>query len=584
MRFLKWLLRSAFGGAESKRWTAAFSCCLVFQALLPHLPAEGNEPVIELILTQSQAVSGENIAAEVRFLNGESETLIAADSGDFRDLISNSLLTVDIQMDIPRGGIFVGETFHVYGKHDGRPAIEVDGQIFYFESIASAQGSTGDPTGRINGAQVLFDGSVLYLGQSTGTGSNEPTFWFEPQQPFHPLINGQSSSGELRASAADGTIVGTTGFGSAVSGSAFTNSLQSLPGFGATGARDITWNAEFIVGNEFIWYQNELGGYNVLNTNGFDFSESFDSSPTFLGVEVDSNGRGYFVGEFLDVDFDSPTLFQIKTGIWDVSGSLLFSTEGEYSGITYVDGSVVVAVQPFEGEGYLIRPADGASLTVSELVGAPASFAARTSIFSTDGGFGMLLQDADGFFVSLHETSSTPIPGPELVDLWVDSNGDGEFDMFFPETDIANFELMFPSPGTYSVTAVAMNGTEELARVTEQVVVTAYRLEDRDGVSVLVIGANQDTGSTINVRGLNGSRLQVMVDRFRGNNVMADLVEIHGSPRSDRVLLTGGLNVLVEQHGEGNQLLAIGLNSLEVYPAPGDRQRFVRVRELIVHE
>ena len=100
--------------------------------------------------------------------------------------------------------------------------------------------------------------------------------------------------------------------------------------------------------------------------------------------------------------------------------------------------------------------------------------------------------------------------------LMVDINSDGKFDFTFEDTTAEDVTFSFPTPGTYSVTVIAVVASgAERARESKQVVVTGYRVEDRDGLLVLMMGANRKSGSNMTViAGCNGD-LWVTADRSR---------------------------------------------------------------------
>jgi len=522
---------------------------------------------LEISIPDLIAIPGESIAAEVRYFNGDDDVIVAPQDGEFRDLISESLFTVSIKMDNPRGGIFVGDSFQVFGQHEGQAAIEVDGEIIYFESLLSAPGLGESTEGRINGAALLQDGTVIYVGESAGLAfPDQPTYWFDPMNPIQQLNSvGTLSSGWLAAVSDNGTFVGISGGGGAPAyGDPSSGIFSLLPGFTNAGARDITRDSQYIVGGDFIWHQNDLGGYNVLSTSDFDFSEP-GIMPNFIGVELDGAGNPFFAGEFFSLD-----TFSTFTGFWNLDGNHLGSVEGSYAGMAVIDGMVIAAVNGWD-EGILVSLPDGDSIPVSELLGSPAFFGtfppSWNGIFSTDDALGLLLRDEDGLFVSVHGTTSTANPEVK-VDIFIDTTGDGVFDLEFLDTDFAQFELTFPSAGTYTVTVVAMNGSSELGRITQEVVVESFRVEDRDGLSVLVIGADQITGSDILVIDVNGGKY-LNIDG-QTSFVQAESVKIFGSPEADRVLLIGNFDASVFMNGGNDKLRAIGLNDLEADLGKGD--------------
>jgi hypothetical protein len=166
----------------------------------------------------------------------------------------------------------------------------------------------------------------MYMGQSFGTSSNEPTYWFEQTAPIHPLVNGTiGASGEVLGVSGSGTFVGTSGFVAAVVGDVASNNFQGLPGFDPLVARDITHDGNYIAGGGFssyIWSLNELGGYDVLSTAQFDFSESGGDAPQWLAVAIDPIvGDAVFAGTFFDL-----TSFSERVGFWRADGTFIGAT------------------------------------------------------------------------------------------------------------------------------------------------------------------------------------------------------------------------------------------------------------------
>jgi len=262
----------------------------------------------------------------------------------------------------------VNGVVHVVGQHQGQGARQVVdlatgtvGNVEFFHSIASAQGSNGIRDGKINNVTLLNDGRAIYVGQSYGIGSNEPTFWFDPFEPHHPLIVGQSASGELRDVSANGTFAGTSGFVAAVYGDAATNTLEALPGLNARGAIGITDNAEFIAGEEFIWNQNEFGGYDVYSTLDFDFSSTGDDVPAWVDVEIDPiSGDPVFAGVFFDLNS-----FTDRVGFWREDGSLIGTTDtATFTDFEVIDGHLVAAVHGLD-DSYLYAMTDFSSISMT---------------------------------------------------------------------------------------------------------------------------------------------------------------------------------------------------------------------------
>jgi hypothetical protein len=507
------------------------------------------------VASTDQAVPGEPVQIEVSYLPGVTNTS-SAGAGAFVDFFGGTTASAGVGLDWPIDGLITEDGIQIVGQDDGQAAIDFAGEVFYFDSIRSSQGDSSETDGLIVGVTELADGSVVYFGQSFGTSSNEPTYWFEPQSPIHPLVNGQiGASGEIRGFGADGTFVGTSGFVAAIVGDLETNNSQGLPGFDPIVANAITYDSRYIagvgLGPSFVWELNELGGYDVLDTSGWDFTATGGDVPSWTGVETDGAST-YFSGEYFDLN-----TFSEKVGFWNVEGEFLGSYGNNFADFAYVDGQIIAAVNTLD-DGMLVRMSDGASLTIEELTGTPATFPSK-GLFAGDSELGLLLEDGDGAFYSVYATNGGADEAPVIVDLFVDYDGDGEFDDAFFEVDEALFESRFSESGTYNVTVVAMDVTGfEVGRETLTIEVAPYQLREVNGTTVLSIGANQNRGSNISVNEMRGA-FSIRVDRDR-DFVEADRVEIFGSDRRDQVSLFGEFDAYVELFGGNDRLNAVGVN------------------------
>jgi hypothetical protein len=511
------------------------------------------------VASTDQAVPGEPVQIEVSYLPGVTNTS-SSGAGAFVDFFGGTTASAGVGIDRPIDGLITEDGIQIVGQDDGQAAIDFAGEVFYFDSIRSSQGSSPETDGLIVGVTELADGSVVYFGQSFGTGSNEPTYWFEPTAPIHPLAGGVvGQSGEVRGFTSNGMYVGTSGFVAAVYGDMETNDFQVFPGFNPNVARDITDDARYVVGASpgtgFIWQLNEFGGYNVLNTTGWDFSATGGDVPNWFGVETDGTST-YFAGEYFDLN-----TFSEKVGFWDSQGEYIGSYGNDFADFAIVDGHIIGAVNTLD-DGMLIRMSDGASLTIEELTGSPATFPVpgrNGGLFAGEGELGLLLEDGDGAFYSVYSTNGGADEEPVIVDLFVDYDGDGEFDDGIFEVDEALFESRFSEPGTYNVTVVAMDVTGfEVGRETLTIEVAPYQLREVNGQTVLSIGANQNRGSNITVNETRGA-FSIRVDRDR-DFVEADRVEIFGSDRRDQVSLFGEFDAYVELFGGNDRLNAVGVN------------------------
>ncbi len=96
-------------------------------------------------------------------------------TGVFADALDVTVLApTDVSLDTPVDGVWNGGQIEVIGAEGGQAALErfslstgSEG-IVLFESLASAAGGSGDPSGTLCDGAVTPDG-VLYVGQSAGS-------------------------------------------------------------------------------------------------------------------------------------------------------------------------------------------------------------------------------------------------------------------------------------------------------------------------------------------------------------------------------------------------------------------------------
>lgn len=529
-----------------------------------------------------QAVPGESLEAQVWYFPSNSGSNSGGRyGGEFSTMFTGVALgPTATDIDAAADGVFHGPGFELIGKDQGMAAGQLylpDGTrdaVTHFQSLLSAQGNGGGQEGRIFGVALQENGQVLYVGSSQGSVSVvQPTFWTAADQPgggVSPL--GLESAGFFTAVSSDGVIVGTGSVGDA-----WYSTISSLPQplRGDDVAVDISADSRYIVGSGgAIWMVNEGGGYSLLDSSLFDFSVT-GGAPTWKRVEVDGNGDVYFVGEFLSFD-----TFDVATGYWNQHGDFLGSYDGFSADKALVAGEVIAGLN-FNGEGFLVRPRDGASIAVAELLGVNGPVAIN-GLFSKEGKLGLVLEDAQGPFTAVLSTVSLGGSGdPDKATLLVDFNSDGVIDREFENTNGEEFSFSFPAAGTYTVTVIAVDANgNELGRDTKEVTVSPYRVENRDGTNVLILGADQSRGSSMSVSQLRNGSLRVTVDRTRGV-VEASYVEVYGSDRNDRLTLNGSFSAEVQLHGGNDSMTAIGLSSLDADMGTGnDRSTSIFVDEV----
>ena len=528
-----------------------------------------------------QAVPGESLEAQVWYLPSNSGSSSGGRyGGEFSAMFTGVALgPTATDVDVAVDGVFYGPGFEIVGQDQGTAAGQLflpDGtrdDVTHFQSLLSAQGNGGGQDGRIRGVALTSDG-VLYVGDSRGDADIEQvTYWFSPNLPEGGRgATGAQDGGFYLSVSQDGVFVGSDDvplYGTPG------NLPQRLPGLNTVIAADISANSEFIVG-DLIWVANELGGYDVLDTSSFDFSTSFEE-PTWKRVEVDGHGDVFFVGEYFSFE-----TFDVATGYWNYTGDFLGSYDGFSADKALVAGEVITGLN-FNGEGFLVRPRDGASIAVAELLGVDGPVAIR-GLFSTEGALGLVLEDAQGQFTAVLSTVSLGGSGdPARANLLVDFNSDGVIDREFENTNGEDFSFSFPSAGTYTVTVIAVDANgNELGRDTKEVTVSPYRVENRDGTNVLILGADQNRGSSMSVSQLRNGSLRVTVDRTRGV-VEASHVEVHGSDRNDRLTLNGSFSAMVQLYGGNDSMTALGLSSLTADMGAGnDRATSIFANEVSI--
>lgn len=485
-------------------------------------------------------------------------------SGDFVDYFGGVITApTATTLDVPVDGVWVGNTFEVVGQDNGQAATQafaLDGSRqneTYFDSFLSENGGSGANDGFIHSAINLSDGRILYTGDSAGLVTvQQQTYWFSPGDARGEV--GAIGGSQLRDASSTGIMIG---FDQAAILRVPGGIHQNLPGFGANVARDISSDGTYIAGS-LLWQINANGGYSVVDTSGFDFETSVEE-PTWVGVEVDATGAAFFAGEFFDLN-----TFTSVVGFWAEDGTYLGSAGEVFADFAVVNGDVVAAVNGSD-DGALVRVRDGQTVNVETLVGSKALFPAK-GLFAKTGALGLVLQDAEGSFVTVVQTANQGGGDPPIVDLLFDCDGDGEIDARVENQNTGSLIHVYELAGTNTIEVIAVdqNGNE-VARNTLELEVSPYVVVDVDGEQVLMIGANQQRGSTINVFGV-GESLRLRVDRTSAT-VQADRVEIYGSDRSDRVTLFGSFDTTLNLGAGNDRLTSFGANVNADLGAGNDR-------------
>ena len=338
-----------------------------------------------------------------------------------------SFAPISIDLDNPLAATNIGGMVHVAGQHEGQAARQLIDlatgavhQIDLFESLLSAPGLGESTEGQINGAALLPDGTVIYVGQSAGLLSvDQPTYWFDPKVPIEQFTSvGTSASGLLAAVSDNGTFVGISGGGGAPAyGDPSSRNFSLLPGFTIAGIRDISHDSQYIVGGDLIWQMNDLGGYNVLSTSDFDFSGS-GIMPSFIGVAIDPLvGDAVFAGSYFDLN-----TFSSRVGFWRSDGTFIGAT---IDGTTFRDfevweGQLVAAVTDFD-DSFLYAISDFSMISLENILGAK-SVIYENGLFVGSAGF--LASGTNGAFLTTHTTSDpnadqggTEVPEPMTATL-----------------------------------------------------------------------------------------------------------------------------------------------------------------------
>ena len=355
------------------------------------------------------------------FAGSASATLI-------EDLIGEvKLAPVDITLDTPDAATAIDGTLHVVGSHNGQAARQlvdlttgIVGAVEFFDSLSSANGPTGDPTGFIRDVIQTANGEVLYVGQSAGQiGNSQPTSWTETNNPLGGIApTGGQVGGTNLAASSSGNFVGNHG-------GAIVGTHGNLPEYltgapGALSAVDISRDGGFIAG-DLLWESDGNGSYDVLNTTGFDYSSS-GATPTWQAVAIDPVvGEAIFAGSYFDLN-----AFEDRVGFWREDGTFLFSAAAgsQFRDFEVYDGELVAAVVA-DDDTYLYAISDFSFLNLESILG-------FKSLISDDGLFvgsvGFLATGANGTFVSSRVArgdGGTEVPEPASCLLLASALGAG---------------------------------------------------------------------------------------------------------------------------------------------------------------
>ncbi len=280
-----------------------------------------------------------------------------------------SMQPVSVSLDDPRAVTNSGGMLHIVGSHNGRAAREVINLstrtsmgVEYFDSLASAGGGIGSNVGRIFEVRRLDSGQMMYVGDSAGSVSVlQPTSWLAPNDPQGGVSTvGTQVSGGFLGSSSTGIIVGTTN--AAVYGTH--GSLPILLPGGQGVAIDISSDGNFIVGG-LLWEASPFGGYDILNTAGFDFSVS-GVLPDWQGVAIDPVlNEAVFAGEYFNI-----STLETEVGFWGEDGRFRFSsgTGTQFTDFEVFNGQLVAAVNGID-DSSLWALTDASSLRLESILG-----------------------------------------------------------------------------------------------------------------------------------------------------------------------------------------------------------------------
>lgn len=339
------------------------------------------------------------------------------------DLIGDvAFAPVTVDLDRPDGALNVNGVVHVVGQHEGiaaRQLIDLTtgtvGQVEFFDSLLSAQGSNDAREGRIFGVALQENGQVLYVGSSQGSVSPvQPTFWTAADQPgggVSPL--GLQTAGFFTAVSPNGVMVGTGSVGDALY-----STISSLPQplRGDDVAVDISADSRFIVGSGgAIWIANDIGGYSLFDISEFDFVAS-GQPPSWSAVAIDPIvGDAVFAGSFFDLQ-----TFSEAVGFWRADGTFLGQSKENsfFRDFEVWEGQLVAAVTDAE-DSYLVALTDFSWISLEEVLG-------YRSLLFDDGLFvgsaGFLTNGPNGVVITTRETrdpfsGGTEVPEPSTAIL-----------------------------------------------------------------------------------------------------------------------------------------------------------------------
>ena len=327
---------------------------------------------------------------------------------------------MSVTLDTPDAATNINGVVHVVGQHNGQAARQlIDiatgtvGQVEFFDSLLSAGGQSGNPAGKIFGVNQLANGDVIYVGWSAGLiDTVQPTYWFGPDAPEGGVGGaGVADSGEIYAVSQGGVFVGSDDV--ALYGSPG-GIPQNLPGFNPVVAVDISDNSQFIVG-DYIWKQDAVGAYDVLDTSGFDFA-IVGQLPAWKAVAIDPVvGDAVFAGSYFDL-----ATFSESVGFWRADGTFL----GHSGANTYFrdfeiwEGQLVAGVADND-DSYLFAISDFSWVALEEILGVK-------SVIYDDGLFvgsaGFLSSGTNGAFLTTRTThdqngngGGTEVPEPSSL-------------------------------------------------------------------------------------------------------------------------------------------------------------------------
>ncbi|MCA8994155.1 MAG: VCBS repeat-containing protein [Planctomycetaceae bacterium] len=346
-------------------------------------------------------------------------------TADLSDTFGRLLVEpVNIDIDLPFGGIWLEGRFEVYGSAPRGAAMEhpaiqnvplntgIPDPVTYFTVFNETPGRY---MGTIQDSTILEDGRQIYVGDSQGWFFcdtcaqpgflNNDTYWFQQDQPVDPTPQ-STSDYQLQEVAPDGMYLHFERYGDFR-----TSAFTAWSGGIHEVVIDMSSDGQYAIGGNV--YRRAGNFFDTVDLSGFDFSVSVQS-PTWHNIEVGDDGQVYLAGSWFDLE----TLTE-RVGFWDIDGRFIGTAPGDssyMSGFGVIDGEMFAAVRSGDlitgDDSVLIRLSDMQSIRLGsispELTGDFATVVGpsirKTPLFATDGKLGVLLTNEDGPYVAVIET------------------------------------------------------------------------------------------------------------------------------------------------------------------------------------